>query len=269
MAQPYEPARPASTYLFDADESDRIHAAEGLLDGGSVRLLDALGVGPGWTCLEAGAGGGSIATWLAERVGPAGSVVATDLDVRWLEPIATSTLEVRRHDVVHDPLEEDHFDLVHARLFLEHLTERDAVLDKLVASLRPGGWILVESVDYVSAVPVSELGAALHRRTQAVRLERFASHGVDFQLGRGLPAKLRAAGLSEVGNEGRVFVMEGGSPGASWFKISMAHLRPRLVGPDGLTDQEVDEMLDLFDDPEWSAFTPVIVACWGRRPTEP
>jgi trans-aconitate methyltransferase len=46
--------------------------------------------------------------------------------------------------------------LVHARLVLEHLPERDAVLRKLVRGLKPGGWLLVDSVDYVSAVAVSE-----------------------------------------------------------------------------------------------------------------
>jgi hypothetical protein len=63
-----------------------------------------------------------------------------------------------------------------------------------------------------------------------------------------------------------VWVMEGDSPGARWFKISMAHLRPRLVGPGKLTDPEVDQMLQLFDDPRWSALSPIIMAAWGRRP---
>lgn len=49
--------------------------------------------------------------------------------------------------------------------------------------------------------------------------------GVNLYLGRELPARLRAHGLGEVGNEGRVFVMEGGSPGARWFRLSLAHLR--------------------------------------------
>ena len=36
--------------------------------------------------LEIGAGGGSIARWLAERVGPTGSVLATDIDPRFIPP---------------------------------------------------------------------------------------------------------------------------------------------------------------------------------------
>jgi len=63
-------------------------------------------VGPGWHCLEVGGGGGSIASWLANRVLPDGRAVATDLDTRFLETLSIPNLEVRRHDIVTDPLPE-------------------------------------------------------------------------------------------------------------------------------------------------------------------
>jgi 2-polyprenyl-3-methyl-5-hydroxy-6-metoxy-1,4-benzoquinol methylase len=256
----------ATEYVFEQDEYDRIHAAEDLLDEGTKRLIERCGIAHGAVCLEAGAGGGSIAQWLCGAVGATGRVVATDLDVRALSELREGNLEVRRHDVVTDELEVDHYDLIHARLFLEHLSERDAVLAKLVRALRPGGLIVLESVDYVAAVPVSELGAGEHARSQAVRLEQFEKLGLDLYLGRQLPAKLRAEGLIEVANEGRVFVMEGGSPGARWFRLSLAHLRARLVGPGLLSEAEIDRMLELFDDPDWAAYSPLIVGAWGRRP---
>lgn len=255
----------ATDYLFRADGRARLAAAEELLDEGTQHVLRRLGVAPGWTCLEVGAGGGSIAAWLAQVVGPTGRVVATDLDTRALHGLSSDTLEIKQHDIVRDPLEDSAFDLVHARLVLEHLVKRDEVLAKLVRALRPGGWLVVEDVDYGSAVPVSETGAALHAHTQAVRLEQFARRGVDHTLGRQLPARLRAVGLTDVGNEGRVWVMEGGSPGARWFKHSLDHLRGRLVGPGLLSDEEVDRMLAHFDDPTWSALSPIIFAAWGRR----
>ena len=258
--------RPAR-YLFDADEYARIHAAESLFDEGTKRLIGALDIALGARCLEVGAGGGSIADWLCALVGEAGQVVATDIDTRSLEAIqGRANLEVRHHDIVVDPVEIGHYDLVHARLVLEHLPEREAVLEKLVLALRPGGWIVVEDVDYVSGVPVSDLGAVEHEHTQSVRLNVFSASGVAHHLGRELPARLRAHGLEDVRNEGRVWVMEGGSAGARWFGISMAHLRGRLVGPDRLTDGEVDRMLELFEDPDWAAFSPIMVTAWGRMP---
>ena len=71
-------------------------------------------------------------------------------------------------------LDEGIYDLVHARLLLEHLPERERALDKLVRSLRVGGWIVIEDVDYVSGIPVSALGGVEHEHTQSVRLQHFA-----------------------------------------------------------------------------------------------
>jgi SAM-dependent methyltransferase len=254
-------------YVFNADPRARLQAAEELLDEGTTRLLTQLGVGPGWQCLEVGAGGGSIARWLASVVGPGGKVIATDVDVRALSPMHESNVEVRQHDLVQDPLEEGRYDLVHARLLLEHLADRERALAKLVGAVRGGGWMMVEDVDYVSGIPVSLLGAAEHEKTQSVRLRHFARFGVDPYLGRYLPGQLRANGLERIGNEGRVWVMEGGSPGARWFKLSLDHLRSPLTGPDLLTDAEIDRMLALFDDPAWAAFSPIVMAAWGQRPS--
>ncbi|HEV7665791.1 MAG TPA: methyltransferase domain-containing protein [Chloroflexota bacterium] len=253
-------------YVFQADDRSRLAAAEELLDDGTQRVLTRIGVASGWRCLEVGAGGGSIARWLAGIVGSSGQVVATDVDVRQLQGLANPTIEIRQHDITSDPLETNSFDLIHARLVLEHLAERQRVLEKLTQALRPGGWLVVEAVDYVSAVPVGEHGAALHARTQGVRLDEFSRRGVDHALGRRLPSLLRAHGLAHVANEGRAWIMEGGSPGARWFKLSLQHLRAGLVQPGLLTDADVDRMLAYFDDPTWSAVSPLVVAAWGRRP---
>src|SRR4051794_20594420 len=64
---------------------ERLDLLEACHDPSSRHRAAALGVGPGWRCLEAGAGGGSFARWLAGRVGETGHVVAADLDVRLLE----------------------------------------------------------------------------------------------------------------------------------------------------------------------------------------
>jgi hypothetical protein len=62
---------------------ERLDLLEQLFDPGSRRRREL--VRPGWRVLEVGAGRGSMAAWLAERVGPAGQVVATDIDCRHLD----------------------------------------------------------------------------------------------------------------------------------------------------------------------------------------
>lgn len=257
----------STSYVFDGNPLTRAQTLEQMLDEGTRRVLAMCGVTVGARCLEVGAGGGSIARWLAEQVGPDGQVVATDVVTTFLTEIpGPENLEVWSHDIVNDPLEERAFDLVHARLVLEHLPERDVALDKLVRSLRPGGWLVIEDVDYASGGPVSELGGEQYARTEAVRLREFAKAGVDHYYGRRLPGLLRAHGLVDVDNEGRAWVMSGGSPAARWFQHSYAHLRARLTSSGELTDADVDEMLELFGNPEWEALSPIFVAVWGRRP---
>src|SRR5713101_828306 len=104
---------------------------EAVLDPGTFSVLDTVGVDKGWTCCEVGGGGGSVARWLADRVGPDGHVVATDLSPRFLQEIDAPNLEVREHHIVTGPLEENAFDLVHSRDVLEHIPEREIVLDRM------------------------------------------------------------------------------------------------------------------------------------------
>src|SRR5438045_9472492 len=132
-------------------ERDRLDSLASRCDARSLEWCARLGLSEGWHCLDVGAGTGSLARLLAERVGPAGSVVALDVDTRFVEPFATERLHVVQADVTAEPLPEARFDLVHARLVLEHLAARDEVLRSMAAALRPGGRLLVEDFDWSTA----------------------------------------------------------------------------------------------------------------------
>ena len=106
-------------------EDERLTLLEQIFDPLSRRRRDM--VQPGWRCLEVGAGRGSMAVWLAEQVGPSGHVVATDIDVGYLEQLDLPNLEVVQHDIREDslePLDPVSFDLVSSRLMLFHFVGR-------------------------------------------------------------------------------------------------------------------------------------------------
>ena len=55
-------------YVLDqgfAQERARLSGMEARWDAGSRALLEELGIGTGWKCLEVGAGGGSLVEWMA------------------------------------------------------------------------------------------------------------------------------------------------------------------------------------------------------------
>ena len=126
----------------DALARERLELLAACHDPASIRRASALGVAPGWRCLDVGAGAGSFARWLA---GVTGDTVAADLDARLLA--SGPGLEVRELDVRTDAPERGAFDLVHTRHLLLHLPERAAVLPRLVDALRPGGVLLIEEDD--------------------------------------------------------------------------------------------------------------------------
>jgi 2-polyprenyl-3-methyl-5-hydroxy-6-metoxy-1,4-benzoquinol methylase len=130
-----------------ATESERLALLEAARDPGTVRRLDGIGVHSGWTCLEIGAGRGSIARWLSERVGPAASVVAADIDTRFLTEMPDN-VEVRTVDIREDEFEPGRYDLVHCRAFLMHMPDADDTIARLAAALKPGGLLLAEEGDY-------------------------------------------------------------------------------------------------------------------------
>jgi ubiquinone/menaquinone biosynthesis C-methylase UbiE len=69
-------------------------------DKATIRYIEEIGLSEGWRCLEVGAGIGTMAQWLGQRVGSAGQVVATDLDTKSLEAIDSPNIEVRCHNIV-------------------------------------------------------------------------------------------------------------------------------------------------------------------------
>lgn len=96
-------------------ERRRLTLLEERYDPGTIRRVVDIGITCGWSCLEVGVGAGSIARWLAGRVGPTGRVVATDLDIRFSNDAVGANLEIWRHDITLDPLPTAEFDLVHVR----------------------------------------------------------------------------------------------------------------------------------------------------------
>lgn len=263
------PATGASPYVFDnAGAPTRLRFA-GLplvFDPGTIRHLEERGVGPGWRCLEVGAGGGTIARWLSERVGPTGFVLATDLDTRFLDGLKMPNVEVRRHDIGTEPLPEASFDLVHCRLVLGHVQEREAALGRMAAALKPGGWLVAEEMGPRAWQPGLELEPATPPlRSYEIGGQVTAARRM-VNYGHWLPARMQTLGLTEIGAEGRIFRWTGGSPGAWVIRAGIEQLREAILATGRISAEEVAADLARLDDPAFAFASPLLWAVWGRRP---
>jgi len=244
----------------------RFSALADLYDGTTIGHLERIGVDRGWTCWEIGAGPGSIAKWLADRVGPSGSVLATDIDIRFLKDLQAK-FTTRRHDIVSDPLPDQSFDLIHARLVLVHLPERENVLNRMIAALKPGGWLLTEEFDSVFAFAAPEhypqevgLKSALSFR------EIMIARGVDAGFGRSLAGHLCIRGMEDVTAEGRLLMYRGGSPGTRLIRANLEQLREDILASGAVTPLEFEQDLARLDQPDFMTPSPVMWSVAGRRP---
>jgi SAM-dependent methyltransferase len=239
-----------------------------MYDPVTIRHLENRGVSAGWHCLEVGGGGGSIAAWLAARVGPAGHVLVTDIDPRFLEFRQVPNLEVRRHDIVNDPLPEAAFDLIHSRLVLLHLPEREKALARMVAALKPGGWLVDEEFDASSMPPNPAVspGEVLLKTLVASRRVMQDRGADDREFARQLFSRLRAHGLVNVAAESCSFMWDFGSPGASLLRANFEQLRSNMIDAGYITEEEFDEDLRRLDDPSFMMPSPIMWTVWGRRP---
>jgi SAM-dependent methyltransferase len=252
----------------DARAEHRFDALGQLFDAHTIAYLIALGVNRGWSCWEVGAGGGSIAEWLAGEVAPTGSVLATDLDLRRLSATEVPGLTAVRHDVVQDEIPTGAYDLVHARLLLVHLPERERVLDSLVSSLRLGGWLVVEDFDNmfldVSSAATPEQAVV---RTVALAFKRLLQdRGADLAYARRLPDLFRARGLQDIAGEGRIVFGTGGSPVSRLAAANYTQVGDDMVNRGLCTSAELRSALQLLEDPGFGVATNPLISVWGRRP---
>jgi SAM-dependent methyltransferase len=224
-------------------------------------LLERLGVRPGSRVAEVGAGGGSVVEWLSERVGETGRVLAADVYLKFLEPLQGGPVEIAEHDIITTSLPGGEFDIVHARLLIEHVGT--GALPNLLAGLRPGGVLVIEDYDF-SSVGTYPSNSDGERVTEAV-LDLMASMGFDRECGRKLPTELEALGLEDVCAEGRVRLSRSGTPDAAFSSLSLASLRDALVSSGRAREDEIDVQLANLANPGYTLLSPILVACHGRR----
>lgn len=168
------------------DSLARRRCRERLNDDATRRLLERAGIGAGWSCVEVGAGTGAIAAAMAEYVGSAGSVLATELrpeHVQRLRAELPTSVDVLEHDC-RNPLPGAGYDLIHARFVLEHLADRSEVLERLRLALRPGGRLVIE--DALISSPDFGGHQVLARATESFT-SRLARAGSNYQWARKLP----------------------------------------------------------------------------------
>lgn len=251
-------------------EGKRLHALEEMGDPRTRHRLELLGIRAGWRCLEVGAGRGSVARWMAERVGSSGHVVAADIDPRFLTAQDLPCLEIRAHDVLEGDFEPEHYDVVHCRALLLHLSSPELAIRRMAAAVRPGGWLFMEEGDFGAwgaADPEYPGAAAFDRATRAVWDTLHRLGVMDVRFGRRLSTLVDQLHWTDADHEARLRVSHGGDAVGRFWAVTFSTMRASpLVDAAAVTREELDATLRLLDDPDFGFLGPIPFSAWCKKP---
>ncbi len=253
-------------YILDDSatvEYQRLDLMSKILDPWTRGHIEALGIGPGWHCLELGGGNGSIAEWLCDEVGSTGSVTSVDINTTLLDLVPAQNLSVRRADVRVDELPAGPYDLVTCRAMLHQIAEHaPAVLARMAAAVKPGGWLVIGEPDF-SLAPTTE--PAVWAATWTALLDWGRGSGVDWLIGRALPRMVSDVGFARPQATTDVQNIRGTSRGALYFQLFFAEVRDRVLAGGHLDAATLDAAAALLDDPGYWTQCWMMTTVWARR----
>jgi SAM-dependent methyltransferase len=256
-----DPRRPGAIH-----HGELVQHLAAILDPFTTRRLHPF-ARPGARCLEVGAGAGSVALWLADRVGPDGQVTATDLDVSGIpdHPRIVRTV----HNIETDPLD-GRFDLIHARLVLGHVGSRWHTVSKLADALVPGGALVIEeftaSWDRCVMDSPSPEAQRLFADYHYALLNTLETYGTDTSWGVEVHRAMRDAGLVEVESELWARSWHGGEPGCLLPYAASAQLRRKLIAA-GMSEDDLDAFRTLLLDPRLVIYANLAISTIGLAPS--
>ncbi|WP_225801313.1 class I SAM-dependent methyltransferase [Streptomyces sp. NK15101] len=259
-------------------EAERIDLGALAYDDLTLTRLRALGVGPGWRCLDVGAGTGTVSRRLLREAEVAG-VLAVDRDVRFLAERPVPGLDVLQADVTAPDFAPGLFDLVHARFVLMHLPRPERMVSALAGLVAPGGvLVLGDAVDLTGdrtgapepapdggATADTPYAAAMRAMWQGLR----GSIGTDVSWVPSYPRLLRGAGLGSVGAEVYVPPLLRGSPISRFWADTWERSRASMVATGLIDDAGIDAAVRYLESDACAALSAGMLTAWGHRPGPP
>ena len=235
-----------SPYIFESHaeerEFHRLQLIEAANDPTTIALLQHTGIQPGWSCLELGAGAGSILRWLGNRVGPNGTVWGVDKRTTYLSEFSGTPYEIREGDFL-DVLVDSTFDLFHARYVFIHNQHDEAMLHKVRNVLKPGGVAVFEEPDFTSALLLSHQPDDPQTRVNRAICKMFVDFGLDPAYALRLPQKLQQCGFHIIETQSQMHLCEGLSPIAKVMAESARALQKEYCATGECTKADISHYI--------------------------
>ncbi len=258
----------------DADEYQRLRDQALMWQRATEEVLDRIGLAPGMSVLDVGSGPGAVMRLMADRVGPEGSVTGIEIDAK-LGTQALADLraqggakftQIDANVLELETVPGAPFDLVYCRLFLMHMQDPVAVLEKMQSWTKSGGVVAAQEFDFgsIAVEPLCPAMGEFNRLFESV----FRAHGRNLRAGRQLPMQFEAAGIG---------LPDGTSAEAKFLPLK--DIAPMLIGVYqglfaagaelGIVDRARAEafkadMAEAAEDGRYYCLTPILIGAWKR-----
>jgi SAM-dependent methyltransferase len=270
-----QPANPDGyIHARDQQEYQRLRDQAAMWREATDKVLDRIGLGTGMSCLDVGSGPGAVMRLMADRVGPQGHVTGIEIDGQLgaqaladLRAQGGATFELINANLFDlDTVPGAPFDLSFCRLFLMHMHDPVAALERMASWTKPGGVVAAQEFDFgaIAVEPLCPPMAEFNRLFEGV----FRGRGRNLRAGRQLPAQFEAAGLG----------LPDGTLAEAKF-LPLGDMAAMLIGVyEGLFTSALDlgiadkakaeafktEMTEAGADGRYYCLTPILIAAWKR-----
>ena len=266
--------RDGYVHARDANEYQRLRDQALMWQRATEEVLDRAGLKPGMSCLDVGSGPGAVMRSMANRVGPQGRVTGIEIDGKLgrqaladLRAQGGAQFELIEADMLKlDSPPGAPFDLTFCRLFLMHMQDPVAALEKMLFWTKPGGVVVAQEFDFgaIAVEPLCPAMAEFNRLFEGV----FRGYGRNLRAGRQLPAQFEAAGLG---------LPDGTLAEAKY--LPLADMAPMLIGVyQGLFASAAElgiaettraeafkvDIAAAASDGRYYCLTPILIAAWKR-----
>jgi len=257
-------------------EYQRLRLQAKMWEPTTQRVLQEIGLCAGMRCLDVGCGPGEVMRLMGEMAGPAGQVTGIDLDGRLgreaLDVLSATTnsrfkfieANVEAIEAVPGQL----FDIVYGRLILLYVHDLRALLRKLYAWTKPGGYIILQEYDMrpVDIFPTRQAADELAR----VILGTFEQSGCDIGLGSKLATCFVEAGLGHPDGTDVTGIVAPLEQMSGQLLGVYRSLLPRALQL-GITSEVrsqvfLDEFDKMLNEPASYALMPLLISAWKRKP---
>src|SRR5215510_1155096 len=266
----------SAAYVFGGTQTEleRLLAKVDELKAHARWFIDNLDIRPGSRVVDIGCGPMGILNMLSDRVGPDGEVIGVEREPRFVETARREltkrglhNVKVIQADALKTDLERNSFDLVHERLVLINIPEREALVAEMSSLLRPGGTLAVENNDNISWLCHPE-----HPSWNILRdafFTAFHANGGDLFVGRRLPGLLRAAGVQDVQVKLHVDMVKPGSHRRTHLFSLLDSMRDKIIARGLLSEQELafhtEALRGHLENSDTVIIDKLHVQAWGRK----